>query len=414
MLAWLSTDGKIVLGTRTIRSCIQGFFSVVVSVYLSLLGYSDLLIGLALSISIASSAAHIFIASFLERRYGRRKALAILAILSVVAGSVFVVYTNYLGFVVAVCIGPIGLGGTSAGAFQTVEQAIVAQSSSSEDRTRAFAAYNIGGWLANSGGALLVSVPTLLEVRGLGMVDSFKVLFALGVLAMLSITLLYLMLSKGAELTRGNGADAMNDRREKPVLSGESKGRIGRLSVLMGLDAFGGGFIGQNIASLWFFARFSASLDNLSLIFFGANIASTICFIVSASLARRIGLVNTMVFTHLPSNILTALIPFAPTIPFATAMFVVRGFLNPMDVAPRQSYIAAIVHPEERVVAAATTNIASNAGRAMSPSISGYLLQFVSLSSPFFLAGSLKAIYDLVLYQNFRKLKPPEEVSLRE
>jgi MFS family permease len=410
MLSWLSADGKILVASRTIRSLIQGFFSVIVSVYLSLLGYSDLMIGLALSIFTASSVAHIAIASFLERRFGRKRTLLFLAILSVAGSGILIFSSTYLGIIVAACIGPI-VGGTSAGAFQTVEQAIIAQSASAENRTRAFAVYNIGGWIALSGGALMVSLPASLQKFGLGMIQSFRLVFALSVIAMVSVLIIYTFLSRGAETL--DSPSPGNSRKARKPLSQESKRRISKLSALMGLDSFGGAFVQQSIASLWFYHRFGASLDTLSIIFLAANLASAVSFLVAANLAGRIGLVNTMVFTHLPSNIITALIPFGPTLPFVTGMFIIRGFLNPMDIAPRQSYIAAIVKPEERVPAAAYTNIVSNVGRSVSPSISGFLLQFVSLSVPFFIAGSLKSAYDLVLYHSFRSLKPPEEVDTK-
>lgn len=408
MLGWLSIDGKILVGSRAIRSLVQGFFSVVVSVYLSLLGYSDFLIGLAISIFTVSAVAHIAIASFLEPRFGRKRTLLFLTTLSIIGGIVLIFSTNYFGVILAACIGPI-VGGTSAGAFQTVEQAVIAQSASDVNRTRAYAVYNIGGWLAMSGGALLVSLPAFLQSKGFGLIDSFRLVFAFNVVAMIAVLFIYTLLSKGAETLVTSNPEKSN----RPSLSQESRSRIGKLSALMGLDSFGGAFVLQSIASLWFYHRFGASLDALSVIFLGANLASAVSFLVAADLSRRIGLVNTMVFTHLPSNIITALIPFAPTLPLVTGMFVIRGFLNPMDIAPRQSYIAAIVKPEERVAAAAATNIVSDVGRSISPSISGFLLQFVSLSVPFFVAGSLKAAYDLILFHNFRSLKPPEEMHTK-
>lgn len=404
MLSWLSKDGKVLVGSRALRSLIQGFFSVIVSVYLSLLGYSDFLIGLAISIFTVSSVAHIAIASFLEPRFGRKRTLLFLTTLSIAGGIVLIFSTNYFGIILAACIGPI-VGGTSAGAFQTVEQAVIAQSASDANRTRAYAVYNIGGWLAMSGGALLVSLPAFLQMGGLGLIDSFRLVFAFNVVALIAVLFIYTFLSKGAETI-----DQGNSKKTRPTISQESKSRIVKLSALMGLDSFGGAFVLQSIASLWFYHRFGASLDTLSVIFLGANLASAVSFLVAADLAGRIGLVNTMVFTHLPSNIITFLIPFAPTLPLVTGMFVIRGFLNPMDIAPRQSYIAAIVKPEERVAAAAATNIVSDVGRSVSPSISGFLLQFVSLSIPFYIAGTLKSAYDLILFHNFRRLKPPEEM----
>ncbi len=199
----------------------------------------------------------------------------------------------------------------------------------------------------------------------------------------------------------------------RSLLSSESRRVIARLSGLFALDSFGGGFVLQSFVSYWFYARFGASLEQISLIFFGTGVLTALSFLPAEKLAMRIGLVNTMVFTHLPSSVLLMLVPLAPNLAGAMAFYLGRMALSQMDVPTRQSYIVEMVRPEERVAAVSFTNISRNLSQATSPSFAGYLLQFLSLSSPFFIGGALKIAYDISLYMNFRTLKSPEESKRR-
>jgi MFS family permease len=405
----MNRDGRLLLAARVVRSCASGFFGVSLAIYLNLLGYSGVLIGIALTASLVGSASFTILASFLERRYGRKRILILFVFLSTTAGIIFILSTNYAELIFATCIGTISYTGRAGGGgpFLPVEQAIIPQTVSAERRTLAYATFNTGARLATSLGALLIGVPPLLETSGLNAVDSFRVIFSLSIAATFSTLFFFNALSKETEVVTSGSQENRG-----PMLSQESKRRIGKLATLMGLDSFGTGFIIQSIASLWFFTKFGASLSSLSLIFFASGIASTVCFILAARIANAIGLINTMVFTHLPSNIIMILIPFAPTLSLATTMYVVRGFLSTMDIAPRQSYIAAIVKPEERVAAASFTNVSSNVSQAISPSFAGYFLQFVAtLSFPFIIGGALKSAYDVILFFSFRALKTPEEIQ---
>ena len=201
--------------------------------------------------------------------------------------------------------------------------------------------------------------------------------------------------------------------RHKPLretLSPQSKQIVGKLSSLFALDSFAGGFVIQSIVSLWFFTKFGVDLTTLSYIFSVAGVLTAFSYLAAAKIADRIGLINTMVFTHIPSNILIILVAFAPTFPLAVALYLARMALSQMDVPTRQSYLVAVVKENERAAAAGITNISRNITQSISPSIAGYILQSLSiLSAPFVLGGALKIVYDVALYFNFKSIKPPEE-----
>ncbi len=407
MLSWMNRDGKILLLSRVARGTGYGFLSVVLVIYLKLLGFNEVSIGIILTATLASSAVFTILASILERKFGRKRLLVLFAVLMSVAGSVFTVSTNYVALLFAALIGTINVTGTEVGPFLSVEQAIIPQTCDQERRTLAFAWYSVGGTLAASAGALISGLPSVLQSRGLTLLDSFKPMFGLYVLIGLLTLLLYLFLSDKVEspfLPRSKPV-------VRPLLSPRSKRVVAKLSGLFALDSFGGGFVLQSVVSYWFYARFGASLEQISLIFFGTGILTALSFLAAERIAKRVGLVNTMVFTHLPSNVLLILVPLAPNLVGAMAFYLARMSLSQMDVPTRQSYTVAIVRPEERVAAASITNISRNMGQSISPSFSGYVLQFLSLSSPFFIGGGLKIAYDISLYMSFRALKPPEELG---
>lgn len=402
MLSWMNRDGKILLATRITRGVGYGFLSVVLAIYLKLLGFDDVSIGIILTTTLVSSALFTTLASILERNFGRRRMLILFAVLMSIAGSIFIVSTNYLALLFAALIGTINVTGTEVGPFLSVEQAIIPQTCGEERRTLAFAWYSMGGTLATSGGALIGGLPSILQSYGFTLLDSFKPVFTIYVLTGMATLLLYLFLSNKVEAPPQESV-------EKKLLSPESRRIVAKLSALFALDSFGGGFVLQSIVSYWFFIRFGASLDQISLIFFGAGVLTALSFLVAARLANRIGLVNTMVFTHIPSNVLLMLVPLAPNLVGAMTFYLARMSISQMDVPARQSYTVAVVRPDERVAAAGFTNISRNVAQAISPSLSGYAIQFISLSFPFFVGGTMKIIYDLLLYKNFRE-KSAEQV----
>ncbi len=409
MLPWINRDGKILLASRIIRAIGYGFLSVVMAIYLRLLGFEEVRIGIILTATLVSSAAFTILASILERKVGRKMTLLLLAALMSGAGTIFVVTTNYVALLFAALIGTINVTGTEVGPFLSVEQAIIPQTCEERRRTLAFALYNTGGTFAASVGALLSSLPSILEKSlGLTLLDSFKPLFIFYILTGIITFLLYRSLSYRVE-----APPSQANFTGYKLLSPESRGRIARLSMLFAIDSFAGGFVIQSIIAYWFYARFNAPLEQISAIFSAAGILTALSFLVASKIADKIGLIRTMVFTHIPSNVLLMMVPLAPTLPFAMALYLGRMSLSQMDVPTRQSYTVAIVNPEERVAASGFTNISRNAAQAISPLISGYVLQFLSLSFPFFIGGGLKIVYDILLYVKFRTLKPPEEIESR-
>jgi MFS family permease len=405
MLQWMSKDGRVLLLSRAIRGVGYGFLSVVLAIYLRLLGYDEVSIGILFTATLVSSVAFTILAGILERRVGRRRMLVLFAALMSAAGSIFVASTNYVALLLAALVGTINVTGGEVGPFLTVEQAMIPQTCSQERRTLAFAWYSVAGAIATSAGALVGGLPPFLQSRGISLLDSFRPVFLLYSLIGVATAILYLKLSRNVESpsSRRHGQSA------QALLSPRSKRLIAKLSGLYALDSFGGGFVLQSIVSYWFYARFGASLEQISLIFFAAGLLTALSFLAAERLARAVGLVKTMVFTHLPSNVLLILVPLAPSLTGAMALYLARMSLSQMDVPTRQSYTVAIVRQEERVAAAGFTNVSRNLAQSISPSFSGYALQFVSLSFPFFIGGGLKIAYDIALYLSFRVLKPPEE-----
>jgi MFS family permease len=407
LLDWLSTDGKLVLSARVIRTFAYGFLSIVLAIYLKLLGFNDVLIGVVLTATLVNSVIFTLIASFYADRIGRRKTLIIYGALMSIAGATFLATENYFALIAAALIGTVNVTGSETGAFLSIEQALLPQTvKNNKKRNTLFALYNMAGTFAMSAGVLLSGLPTILQEQyAMNQVESIKPLFLLYSALGIGVMGIYFMLSNKIEVLSGNTA--------KPVmqtLSPQSKQIVGKLSGLFAVDSFAGGFVIQSIVSLWFFSKFSVDLAAISVIFSVAGVLTAFSFFAAAKIADRIGLVNTMVFTHIPSNVFLILVGFAPSLPLAIAFYLARMTLSQMDVPTRQSYIVAVVSEDERTPAAGITNISRNISQAVSPSLTGYILQILpTLSAPFILGGALKIAYDIALYVNFRKIKPPEE-----
>lgn len=409
-LNWLSRDGKLLLSARIVRTFSYGFLSIILAIYLKLVGFDEILIGLILSATLVNSVIFTLVASFYGDRIGRQKILLIYAILMSVSGAIFLTTENYVALIVAALIGTINVTGSETGAFLSIEQAILPQTVKDlKKRTTVFAIYNTVGTFAMSAGVLLSGLPEILQHSyGLNQVESIKPLFLLYSLLAVVVIGIYLLLSRKIELEVNNQHEKESSTR---ILSPKSKGIVGKLSALFAVDSFAGGFVIQSIVSYWFFIKFGADLPTLALIFSVAGVLTAFSFLAATKIAGRIGLINTMVFTHIASNILLILVAFAPTFPIAIGLYLARMSLSQMDVPTRQSYIVAIVREEERTVAAGITNTSRNVAQAVSPSITGVIIQSLWLSAPFVVSGLLKIAYDLGLYVNFRKIKPPEETE---
>ncbi len=405
---WLSKDGKLLLAARTLRTFAYGFLSVILAIYLKLVGFEDFYIGLILTATLVNSVIFTLIASFYADRVGRRKILILYAALMSLSGLIFFLTTNYIALIISALIGTINVTGTETGAFLSIEQAVLPQMVNDlNKRNTVYALYNMVGTFAMSAGVLLSGLPQILTQQyGLNQIESIRPLFLLYSIIGLAVLGVYYLISNKVEVQT-------NSMRHKPLretLSPKSKQIVGKLSSLFALDSFAGGFVIQSIVSLWFFTKFGVDLTTLSYIFSIAGVLTAFSCLAAAKIADRIGLINTMVFTHIPSNILIILVAFAPTFPLAVALYLARMALSQMDVPTRQSYLVAVVKENERTAAAGITNISRNITQSISPSIAGYILQSLSiLSAPFVLGGALKIVYDVALYFNFKRIKPPEE-----
>jgi MFS family permease len=348
-----------------------------------------------------------------------------------ISGVIFFVTSNYIALIVAGLIGTINVTGTETGAFLSIEQAMLPQTvKDTKKRNTLFAFYNMVGTFAMSAGVLVSGLPEIIQDQfGSSEIGSIRPLFLLYSILGVAVLATYLLLSKEVELTEKEHeegreqvqvqpGDLESDEKKKPripkpltqTLSPTSKKIVSKLSGLFAIDSFGGGFVIQSIVSLWFFTKFGADLTLLSYIFSIAGVLTAFSFLASAKIADRIGLINTMVFTHIPSNILLILVAFSPTLPIAVAIYLARMALSQMDVPTRQSYIVAVVKEDERTAAAGITNISRNITQAISPSIAGSISQSVSLlSAPFLLGGLIKIIYDIALYFNFKNTRPSDE-----
>ena len=407
MLDWLARDGKLLLTTRAVRSFGYGFLSVILAIYLKLLNFDNVLIGVVLSTTLLGGASFTIFCSLYADRIGRRKMLIFLSFLMAFSGVLFFLKENRAIILIAAVIGTLSPTGGEVGSFLPMEQTILPQTCSERKRNSAFAAYNMVGTLSAAAGALFSGMIAVFESGfGLGELESYRTMFLIYSFLALTAASLYLLMSSKAELA-GTPSPGQKKR-----LSLESRTIVARLSILFGVDAFAGGFVLQTIISYWFFTTYNVPQEQLAVIFFVANVLSTVSFYAAVELAKRIGLIRTMVFTHIPSNVLLIMVPIAPTFLLAMAFFLARQAISQMDVPTRQSYTVAVVAPEERIVAAGTAGIARNVAQATSPSLSGYAMQFVSMSSPFFIGGSLKIVYDIAVYFNFRKIRPPEEAHM--
>lgn len=402
-LDWLSRDGKLLLTARILRTFGYGFLSVVIAIYLRFLGFNDIQIGLLLGSTLVNSVIFTIFASFYADRIGRRRFLVIYASLMSISGLIFTFSDNYFLLIIAALIGTINVTGSETGTFLTIEQAILPQTIRDKKKMNTiFALYNMVGTFAMSAGIILSGLPSLLQEQyfGTSHVESFKILFILYSLLGLVVMIVYLMISKNIEIKPGIKKSLTE------TLSPRSKKIVGKLSALFAVDSFAGGFVIQSVVSLWFFTKFGADLTTLSYIFSAAGILTALSYIAAAKIADKIGLVNTMVFTHIPSNVLLIIVAFAPTLQLAIILYLIRMGLSQMDVPTRQSYIVAIVEEDERTAASGLTNVSRNIAQTVSPSVIGYIFQsFLALSGPFVLGGAIKIIYDLALYFNFRNIK---------
>ena len=400
----LTRDGRLLFGTRMIRLFAYGLMSVILVLYLAQVGLDDGGIGLLLSLTLAGDAAISLWITTRADRIGRRRMLIVGAGLMILAGLTFAVSGNFMLLALAAIIGTISPSGNEVGPFLSIEQAGLSQVVADSKRTQLFAWYNLAGSLSTACGALGGgSVAQVLQSAGVSPLNSYRAIFLVYVALGGILIALFSRASETIEVAEQ--PTVINNRlglhRSQRVVLG--------LSGLFALDAFAGALVVQSLMAYWFHIRFGVDTATLGAIFFGANIFAGLSALAAARVAARFGLINTMVFTHLPSNILLMLVPLMPTLPLAIIVLLIRFSISQMDVPTRQSYIIAVVAPDERSAAAGVTSIARSVGAMFSPLLAGVFLSASLLSWPFFIAGGLKIVYDLALYRSFRALKPPEE-----
>ncbi len=379
---WIDRDGKLILLEKSVRTVPYGFLGVIYGVYLAQLGFSAFAIGIVLTLTVLSSAFYTFIISFVADRIGRRRTLVFFALTDFVAGTLLFVSTDWWAPVLAGIVGNMTVGAGEVGPFLSLEQAILPRTARADRRTLAFSVYNLVGYGA----------------------AGYPPLFLAYMISGLIGAVLYSSLS-GAVEPKSRPARG-------PALSPRGRPTIAKLSALFAVDAFGGGFIGQSILSYYFFLRFGLDLATLGAIFFATQLVTALSFLLSERIARRIGLLRTMVFTHMPSNVFLIGVAFAPTPLTAVFLLLCRQSLSQMDVPARQSYVMAIVDESDRTAAAGLTSTTRTVSSSISPSLAGYALANLWSGVPLVAAGILKLAYDALIYTEFRQVRPPEERGL--
>jgi MFS family permease len=394
-------DRRLLYAAAFLRALATGMVAVLIGIYLAKRGFDAAAIGVVVTAGLAGGATASLVVTLAGDRLGRRRTLVALALLGG-AGGIAVAFSSALPAVaVAAFLGMVNGMGRDRGASLIVDQALLPATASDAQRTTVFAWYNVLQDAGHALGALCAAAPAL--VRGLAAMDeitSLRLALAAGAGLHLATALAYAQLTTAGEIDRSALGRPMSPHGRRVLW---------RISWLFGLDSVGGGFLTAALLSVFFFQRFGAAEGTLGALFFGARLANAASHLGAAWLARRIGLVNTMVFTHIPSSLLLATVAYAPTFPVAAVLFLVREGLVEMDVPTRQSYVMAMVRPEERTLASGVTHLVRLAGWAAGPVVAGLLMSGASPAAPLLVGAGMKIVYDALLYAAFRRRRPPEE-----
>jgi len=404
-MATLHRDGWLLFATFGVRNVAYGVVSVVLGPYLASLGWSPAAIGGLFTAALAGGAGLTVGLTAIADRVGRRRVQVAGAILMAAAGVAFAVTDEPALLMIAAILGTVSPSGKDVGPFLAVELAMLPNTTADRHRTAVFSAYNLVGSLATALGALLAGLPA-----GLGLPAAQGYRLLLWGYAGTGVALIGLF---GCLSARVEAAPAGRPRGGGWLGVTRSRRMVTTLAALFALDSFAGGFVVQGLVAYWFYLRYGVETAGLAGIFFGTNLLAAVSFLAAPVIARRIGLLNTMVFTHLPSNVLLLLVPLMPTLELAVGMLLARHLLSQMDVPTRQSYTMAVVAPEERAAAAGLTGVARNVAAAVAPAFAGGTLAVPALGLPFLLAGALKIVYDLAIFALFRGVRPPEETPPR-
>jgi len=395
-----TTDARVLLLSRGVRAFTDGYVSVLLPLYLTRLGFDGLRIGGITTATLVGSSMLTLVVGLVAYRFKRRHLLFSAAMLMAFTGLGFVFVHAFWPLLAVAFVGTLNPSSGDVSVFLPLEQSLLPQTVSDKQRTALFARYSLVGSLMGAVGALFAGVPSFLSAHSsisLGM--ALDGTFWLYAFAGLVVLVLYRDLSP--QIEPGTG------KRDAPLR--ESRRIVYTMAALFSLDSFGGGFVVQSLLALWLFERYHLSVAAAGTIFFWTGVLSAFSFPIAVRLANRIGLVNTMVYTHLPSNIFLLLVPFMPNLPLALALLLARSALSQMDVPTRNSYVMAVVTPEERPAAASVTTVPRSLATAASPLLSGYLFGLSPFGWPLVIGGALKGIYDVLLLVMFKAVKPPEE-----
>jgi MFS family permease len=394
------TDRQRLYTAAFLRALATGMAGVLLGLHLARAGFSAAAIGLTMSAGLLGAVAALFVVTWWGDRLGRKRCLLMLSLLGA-AGGVLIAFDGPLETVLAAAaLGMLNGMGRDRGAALVLEQAILPGLTTAAERTRTFAWYNVLMDIGHALGALLAALPELLEAQGIAAAEGFRAAFLLYALLIAAGLPLYAGLSAKCETPAATA---------RVPLTRESRSILWRIAALFGIDSVAGGFLAGSLVSYFFFERFGASATAIAVLFFAARCLNAVSHLGAAWLAERIGLVNTMVFTHIPSSLLLATVAFAPTFPIAAVLFLLREGLVEMDVPTRQSYVMAVMRPEERTFASGITHLVRLGGWAIGPGFAGWLMQTVSLGGPLLVGAAMKIGYDLLLWRAFRNIKPPEE-----
>jgi len=398
----MGSIASIVLAARGVRAVADGFVSLTLPLYLLALGYTPLQVGLISTSTLLGSAALSLVVGVYATRIGYRHALLGAALLMIATGIAFTRVRDFWPLLVVAFVGTLNPSSGDVSVFLPLEHAVLSDAASAERRTGIFARYSLVGAVGGALGALLAGVPQLMTGSALHVpsVVGLQAMFLLYALLGFAAWTLYRRLPFRAD-------DAGKASREAPLR--ESRGIVLTLAGLFSVDAFAGGLIVQSMLSLWLVQRFALTPAELGALFFGTSLLAGASYVIAAPLARRFGLINTMVFTHIPSSIALMAIPFVNDVSIAVALLLVRSALSQMDVPTRSSYVMAVVTPAERPAAASATAVPRSLAAAGSPLLTGFLLTLSPFGWPLVMAGAIKIVYDVTLLMLFRNVRPPEE-----
>jgi MFS family permease len=409
-LRTLGKDERLLFMARFVRLFAYGALSVVLVFYLTAIGLTEAQTGLLLTLTLVGDTLISLFLTTRADRFGRRRMLVCGSLLMIGAGVAFAITGNFFLLLIAGTIGVISPSGNEVGPFLPVEQAALSQVAPSRSRTGLFAWYQLAGSLATALGSLAGGIiPQVVQRSAAAAVPGYRAVIVLYASVGVLLAVLFSRLSPETEVAeRAAGVPV-----EKSFWGlDRSRNIVLKLSTLFALDSFAGGFVVQSFVAYWFYLRFAVEPAVLGSIFFGANLLAGASSLLASRLASRFGLVNTMVFTHLPSNVLLILVPLMPTLSLAILVLLLRFAISQIDVPTRQSYMMAVVPPEERSAAAGITSVTRTIGASAAPIFVGMMFtQRELVNLPFFIAGTLKIVYDLLLYRGFRAIRPPDDTQ---